>query len=301
MINKITVTNYLNESLELELKHPEKSGLLVQDITGLGPGKANINSTEMATMDGSIYNSSKLGSRNIVFTFKLLGSPTIELTRQKTYKYFPIKKLVTILFETDERICQISGYVESNDPVMFSNQTSTQISIICTDPYFYSLEPNETIFSGVEPNFTFPFSNESTSEKLINVGDIIINQEQTVYYDGEGEVGIVINIHALGEFTNLSIYNYKTQETMIIDTNKLETLTGSPILPGDDIIISTVKGNKYAILLRNGVYTNILNCIDRNSNWFVLTKGDNLFIYTVSTGNTNIQFRIQNKIVYEGI
>jgi len=54
MINSITVTNHLDESVKLELRFPEKSGFLVQGVTGLGPSKANINSTELSTTDGSV-------------------------------------------------------------------------------------------------------------------------------------------------------------------------------------------------------------------------------------------------------
>ena len=51
MIKSITVINPKGESLELDLFHPEKSGLIVKSITGLGPPKANINSTELARAD----------------------------------------------------------------------------------------------------------------------------------------------------------------------------------------------------------------------------------------------------------
>ena len=46
---------------------------------------------------------------------------------------------------------------------------TTQISIVCPDPYFYSAGPdgtNTTIFYGVEPLFEFAFSNESLTESL---------------------------------------------------------------------------------------------------------------------------------------
>jgi hypothetical protein len=68
MIKSVTVTNYLGESIKMELGFPEKSGFLIQNIDGLGPGKATINLTQFATSDGSLFNSAKLNERNIVFT-----------------------------------------------------------------------------------------------------------------------------------------------------------------------------------------------------------------------------------------
>lgn len=304
MINSITVTNYLGESLKLEMRFPEKSGFLILSMDGLGPTKATINKTNLATSDGSIFNSSRIDSRNIVLLLKLLESPTIEATRQKSYKYFPIKKRVRFLIETDTRICETYGYVETNEPNIFSKNEITQISIICPDPYFYSAGgagKQTTIFSGIESQFSFPFSNESPTEDLLVMGNILMKQEQTVFYRGDSEIGIMIYIHALGAVTNLTIYNLFTRETMQINTDRLQTLTGNGIIAGDDIIISTTKGQKSIQLFRNGIYTNILNCLDKNCDWFRLTKGDNVFAFTADTGSTFLQFRIENQIVYEGV
>lgn len=304
MIKNITVTNYLGESLLLELMFPENSGFVIKEITGLGPSKAVINSTELSTSDGSVFNSSRIESRNIVFNLKILASPTIEAARQKLYKYFPIKKRIKLQFETDTRICDIFGYVETNEVVIFSNQVSTQISVICPDPYFYSAgsyAKTITLFSGVEAAFEFPFSNESLTLPLLVFGEIRLDQERNIYYNGDSETGLTIYIHALGEATNLTIYNIATSEFMKIDTVRLTTLTGFPIIAGDDIIISTIKGGKYISLLRGGSYINILNCLDLNSTWFQLTKGDNQFGFVAETGGTTLQFRVENYKVFEGI
>ena len=52
MIRAVTVTNYLGESKRFELAFPEESGFAVQSISGLGPSKADINTTEISTNDG---------------------------------------------------------------------------------------------------------------------------------------------------------------------------------------------------------------------------------------------------------
>ena len=301
MIKSITVTNYLGDSIVLELGRPEESGLLIKNITGIGAPKADINTTEISTNDGSLFNSSRLEKRNIVFTIAFLFKETIEDARQLTYKYFPIKKNVTLLFETDNRICSIVGYVEKNDPGVFSKAESTQISIICPDPYFYSNALQTTIFYGVEPMFEFPFENNSTTDKLIELGTIRNETERYVNYNGDSEIGLQIKIHAIGEASGISIYNIKTREEMDIDTDKLIALTGKGLIASDDIIINTFTGMKSVTLVREGVSTNILNCLSRNPSWFRLTKGDNVFAYTAKTGEANLQFRIENKIIYEGI
>ena len=304
MIKSVTITNHLDESIKLDLFNPEESGFIIKSIEGLGPVKANINFKELATNDGSIDNSARLSSRNIVMSLQFMESPTIEETRLKSYKYFPIKRNIKFLIETDSRICETIGRVETNVPTIFSNAEGCQISILCSNPYFYSAGENgtnQTIFYGTDPLFEFPFSNESLTEDLIEFGSIENRTEGTIYYDGDAEIGITIQIHAVGEAEGLVIYNTKTREIMRINDDKLKSLMGSGIQAGDEITITTSRGEKGIYMLRSGVTTNILNSLEKPIKWFQLSKGDNTFAYTASAGLTNLQFRIENKVIYEGV
>ena len=302
MIKSITVTNYLGDSLKLELAKPEKSGFIVETMGGLGAGKATINTTEVATNDGSLYNSARVSSRNITLGLRFLENPSVEDIRQKSYKYFPLKKPVTLRIETDNRLSEIEGYVESNDPDIFSKEEGTDISIICPFPFFHSALGNQvTVFSGIEPMFEFPFSNESLKEKLLLMGEIRKKAENVIVYEGDVETGITITIHAMGEASNITIYNVSTRESMSIDTVKLASMTGSGIVAGDDIIICTVRGQKSVTLVREGDEFNILNCLNKNADWFQLSKGNNIFAYTATEGDSNLQFKVENRILYEGV
>lgn len=304
MIKKITVTNYLGDTIDLELSRPELSGFVVLSVDGLGSGKADINTTEMSTNDGSLYNSARVPSRNITISLRYLGTDNIEEIRHESYKYFPLKRKVTLRITTDTRIAEIDGYVESNEPNIFSSEEGADVSIICPYPFFYSAEGDgtqTTIFSGVEPMFEFPFCNDSLTENLLIMGEIQHKTENVIVYEGDVETGIKITIHAIGPATNVSIYNVTTREVMRINTDRLKVLTGSEIIASDDIIIDTTRGQKSAILIRNGVETNILNCVDRDSDWFELSKGDNILAYSAEFGNEFLQFKVENKLVYEGV
>lgn len=306
MIKKISVTNYLGEKIELELTRPDLSGLVVKSISGLGPATAHINTTKVASFDGSTFNSARLNERNIVLTllYYETDEETIEDVRQKTYKYFPEKKKLKFVIDTDNRSLQIEGYVEKNEATIFSKSSGCTISIICPDPYWYGdgEDANHSIiFNGVESMFEFPFQNNSLTENLIEMSVINNLSEKVVTYNGDSEIGVTISMHALGEVRNVTIYNTLTRETMILDTDILEQLTGHPIIKGDTITISTVKGNKSAKLLRNAETYNILNCIRRGSDWFTLSKGDNIFAYIVEYGIGNLQFRIDHKVRYDGV
>ena len=303
MINSIEVINYLGESEVFELARPEKLGLAIKNIDGLGPGKANINTTAIASYDGSVFDTARLGNRNIVITFLLLQyENTIEQARLTTYKYFPIKKEVTLIFHTDSRDVSIKGKVESNEPNIFSKDEETKISIICPDPYFYDLGFTKQSFSTLSPLFEFPFECDMGNDKPIIFGNIEQFAEGNIVYTGDADTGVIIRIHALGTAKNITIFNLSTSEQFSISDEAVTTIVGSSITAGDDIEICTMVGQKSITLSRAGTAYNILNAVDKNSDWFMLKKGDNIFSYTIGVGETSdLQFVIESNILYEGI
>lgn len=303
MIKTITVTNSQDESLTLELTKPLDTGIWVVNVDGLGPVKANISTSEVVTYDGTIFNSVRAEERNIVLDLVFDGTDIEEL-RHKTYQYFPVKEMVTLLVSTDHRLCEISGYVESNDVSIFSSLESAQISIICPEAWFRDMSYEGTLaveFYGIDRLFEFPFSNESLTEKLIEFGKIRYSFEETFEYVGEVETGFLITIHALGDVGDITIADVDTNEFMTIYADKLESVTGSALVSGDSIVISTVKGSKYARLLRNGVYTNILNCLDRDSTWFQVKQGYNTFSYSLETDSDNVEISINVQNLFQGV
>ena len=304
MINSIIVTNYLNEEIEMELRRPEKSGFLVERVEGIDPPKADINTTELATRDGALYNSARTVFRNISLVLKYYSldpSVSIEDLRQKSYRYFPIKKKVTIKFLSDNRECYTEGYVESNEIDIFSKNVGCVISIKCPDPYFYDLVKTTTLLGSIVSEFEFPFSNESLTENLIELSSILVGGFINVQYDGEAETGAVFKVHMIGPAENITIYNYITLESMVFHTDFLSTWDPAGLVAGDDLIISTLRGEKYVRLLRDGVYYNVLNGFDLDSTWLQLKKGENIIGFSATSGASNLQISIEHHTMYEGV
>lgn len=318
MIKSITVKNDRDESIVLELMRPDKSGFVVKSIEGLGPVKATISTTKIATLDGNRYNNSRMDTRNIVLSlefYRMFDSKgnylSIEDIRKQSYRYFPQKRKVTLYVETDTNTLMTEGYVETNEPNIFSKNESTSISIICPDPMFYSVKQVETVFSGVQPAFTFPVYTNTSSVSYNSVtypprtelkfGDIYTLRMHNVYYDGDMTVGLTAYIHATAETSTITVYNTSTSERMTIDSDKIAQMTDHPIIAGDTIIINTHPGNKNITLLRDGEQINILNCLDRHSKWLTLQKGDNLFAFESDTGSTGLQFTVQHRNAYVGV
>lgn len=302
MIRDIEITNQQNETLAIELANPEKSGFAILDISGLGPIKADINVLDNGINDGAIYNSARANTRNIVLSLRFIGTD-IEKLRQKTYQFFPLKQEIQFVVHADNRTGVIDGYIESNEPTIFSKTEGCKISIICPSPYFRTDANNQrnTVFSGNDAMFEFPFSNESLTAPLIEFGAVRHDTAGNVVYDGDAGVGITITITAIANVSVIHIYNALTRETMTLDTTKIETITGSQFDSGDKIIISTVKNKKSIRLLRDGVYYDIFRCLDLKSDWFTIYKGDNVFSYTADPDVANLQFQIENDVLYEGM
>jgi hypothetical protein len=316
MIDSVTVTNELNESLDLILTRPELSGFVVTSIDGLGPVDANINMTELATLDGAIFNSARLNSRQITISLRFLENPTIEDTRLRSYKYFPIKKKVRLTFNdpvdtemirnnnitiTGKRKCYVEGMVEKNEPDIFSKEESCKITIKCADPYFYYNGADQLNFFGIIPLFEFPFSNESLSENLINFGEIQQVTNGTFFYDGDSNTGVEITIYTTGPVTGIWIVHQETGAQMRIDDTKLAALMGGTgFTAGDTMIINTNRGKKSIRMFRGGHETNVLNSLIAPIDWFQIVKGYNTFSYHAQ-GLQNMRFTVTYKLTYEGI
>ena len=306
MIKSITAENYLGEKIKIKLTDMDPDhGLLVKSVRGLGPAKADISTTTLSGYDGSLYNSARVNPRNIVMEFYFTNSPRIEDARQRTYQYFPLKKPVNLTIETDNRVVETVGYVESNEVDLWSQAEFNQVSLICPDPYFYALDEITTLLWGSNPTFEFPFSNEigtsPVGTKNLEFSQIEITTDKVIYYDGEVDTGVNISIRCLGPLGNIIMYNMGTQETMKVDTAMIATITGEPVKYGDEILINTKKGSKSIQLLRSGLYTNIFNCLRRDTDWFTLSKGDNYFKYFIESGENNAIITIKHKNAYEGV
>lgn len=304
MIRSITVTNPNKESLVLDLFKPELSGLAVTNITGISPSKATINANELATMDGGVFSSARLPSRSIVLTIQPLFAPTIEDSRQKLYRYFPLKGKVDLVIQTDNRHVRISGYVESNETPIFAKAETATISILCPDPYFYDVDPASLDIELVLPSFEFPIENTSLTESTMEIGVILDHSRATIYYNGDTETGMLVSIVPKSTLlSDITIYREETPERMIINIDRINAITGSPLSIGDEIHISTIKGDKYVRLLRAGAYHNIIGAFNRASDFMSLKPGENQIGFMTATPEHELNYmvNVQYRTAFGGV
>ena len=259
----------------------------VYKITGLNPPKATINSSVNTTTDGSSINSVRLDNRNIVIYIALEGD--IEVNRINLYKYFPIKKPVTLYFTNGTREVYIEGTVELIECDLFVKRQVAQISIICNKPYFKAVDSLITSFGDINSLFEFPFS---IGKAGIEFSAITVNQRKSIINAGDVETGVIIELFSVGTVVNPILYNVFTGEQMALNFT-MET--------SDKIVINTNVGEKAITLIRNGVSYNAMGYMTPDSVWFELQSGDNVFTYDATEGTGNLQITFTTSLLYGGV
>lgn len=280
---ELTVENKYGE----QLNFAANSDYSVIIESGLTPPAATINTSTIATMDGSVFNSSFINQRNIVLTIYPVNS--VESNRINLYKYIKSKQYVKLYLKNGQRDVWIDGYVESIEGNLHEAPQKLQVSIICPDPYFKSMQGISTSFSSVFDAFSFPFAIDETGVPLSTLS---IYSEKNVNNPSDDETGIIIELYARDTVLEPTIYNQTTNEYFTIEY-EMQT--------GDRIVIDTRKGKKSITAIHDGVESNIINRMVRGSKWFQLITGDNIFAYECIYGASNLQITFILQPIYEGV
>jgi Phage tail protein len=204
------------------LNTPETDLYEIRNIDGLGPIKANVNTSQLGSVDGESYAGSSVGARNIVLTIGMKPdwvewSP--EALRRQLDNYFMPKKRLGLVFDTMERPqTYIRGYVESAEPNIFSKDPETQVSIICPEePYFREYDVH--------------YVEGTTTDDPI-----------TIDYPGTVETGIRVDV---GAFHDTAPFPGQIQ---IFSGGNLMTITKPGLLASNmGVGMSSLPGLKYVI------------------------------------------------------
>lgn len=259
----------------------------VYKVTGLQPPPVALHSSSNATSDGITVSGAKAAERNIVIYVAM--ERDIEASRINLYKYFPLKKTVTVYFKNGSRDVSIEGYVELIECDLFTNKQVAQISIICPQPYFKAVEELISYFSDITSLFTFPFSIPAEGVAL---SSITSNVRKSIINAGDIESGIMVSLYATGTVVNPVIYDVFERTHMKLNFT---------MLSNDEIVINTNVGKKSVTLIRNGVASNLLGYMAADSTWMTLKAGDNVFTYDSESGNSSLQITFRTAVLYGGV
>lgn len=269
-----------------------ESQFQVFKIDGLNPPNANINFTDIAGMDGARFNSSKLETRNLVIYIKLCGD--VEANRILLYQYFSTKESCKFYYKNGQRDVFIEGYVQTVEVTPFTNNQIMQVSLICPQPYFKSIDEVVADISKLVFDFQFPFSINNNVPVTISHFDS--DRLTTVWNNSDSESGVIIEITVLAAISKIMLRNTNTNESMTINNS-------SGFQAGDVVTINTYRGEKAVSLMRNMVKTNLFSMLQSGFTFFQLAAGYNEFTYQIDNGNNDEWVRVNFKYhsMYRGV
>ena len=311
MVKKVWIVNYTGEQVEYNIEGVDvenNNGLFITEIEGLGPTGADIIFTKMVNVDGSLYNSKRINERNIIIHGRFLDAETVEEARYKSYRLFPLGKPLQIWVWTDNRVGFTTGYVEKNEPNIFSSAEDMQISIVCESPTFVDGN-GQTIdhFSNTEALFEFVYENEGM-EPNTEFGNYIENRICQINYRGEGEVGyrMIIYDQGPGGCEDPELFFHRTGERLTFKLTHIWEELHHGMLPGDFIelvVLDKEKGCYYHSVdtARN---FNIINDVEgiATFSWPKLVPGDsNKFTITAIPNSDDLKVYVSYLTEYQGV
>lgn len=267
-----------------------ESDFQILSVRGLNPPNAQINTSKIAGLDGSKFNSSTMNERNLVIMIKLRGD--IERNRIRLYSFFRSKEWCKFYYKNNSRDVYIEGYVESVECDLFSNKEIVQVSIICPNPYFKGVEEIIDDISKSLAAFEFPFAIDI--DDPIEFSTVDNSKITNIFNDSESETGVIITIDVLSTISTIQIKGTSRGETFTLDYN---------FVKNDRITIDTNKGEKSVSLLRNAATINLFSAVRKGSTFFQLDIGNNFFSYLIDDGinDSAVQIFFKHYAMYGGV
>lgn len=241
----------------------ETDFIQIRNIEGLGPVEASVNTAPLGSMDGESFTGSVVGKRNIVITAVLNPDwATFDMAelRRLYYRYFMTKMPVRLVFYNDDlEPVEITGFVETSEPNIFSKDGEIVTSILCPDPYFTAVSP--TVHNGL------------SSIDGSNGTDIT--------YLGNIETGFHVKVNALSGPTPTSIA-IQIREALDSYFRVAASVTETKYFEAH-----SVSGEKYVqnVDLGTGIITNLLSKVESGSKWPTIQPGVNEFSVITNSGS----------------
>ena len=238
-------------------------------ITGLNPPEAQINLVPLVAMDGARYNSARIETRELVLTIRVNGS--VETNRIRLYNYFRTKRAVTFFYANGTLDVSIDGYVQTVETDLFSKGEIVQVTILCPFPYFAALDAVIADSTRALAEFEFPFSINTDAPVFISSLDagggaiLLTNSTDT-------ECGFILDADLKQDCGEIVVKNLTSGGAL--------TLRGS-FLAGDDVRVSTVRGQKSILIIRGGEILNGFSTLTDGSVFWQVVPGENVVEYMI--------------------
>lgn len=271
-----------------------KQRFIISNAEALHGVEVETSESESPYTDGSEIDNVKALPRGIELTLTLRGN--IQQSIDFITSYVKSKQVVTLREISNGRDITIKGIVNISPYNRMQRLCKLVLSIYCNKPYWEDIEEVVGIIDDVINLLYFPSEgqyftangrpfgvvNNSLTKDLINDGDTITGALFTIAATGE-VVNPQINCDSGEQVGNFMRFNLTLQD-------------------GDELIINTIKGEKYLTLNGSDTYngTPLLDLLEfKGVDWLQLEQGTNKFAITVASGQQNVYFNASYKRLYE--
>lgn len=258
-VTKYALSLFGSETIELPIFSASiMDKFILKSITGLGPPDfaVNLGKTIYQT---SAYQGNQPQQRQLVVLMGLnpnyaIGE-TVESLREILYGLIGTDESDALDFEVwndDEQVAIIAGWVSKVEPAIFSKDPLMQITIECIAAYFNA--PNPVIV------------------------DLTTMSKVTLSFTNVGSIGTGFKL-AITLTSALSSYQISNAFGHMNVTYGFHS--------GDQIIFDTRDGTRDVVRVRAGVSLSLIDMLDDNSKWLHVTRGLNAITMSSSAFNYN--------------
>ena len=256
---------------------------VVVEFEGFNPPPASLFTSKSPNRKGSKKNGSTLDERALLFQIKILGD--IEENRNALYEWTDTETELKIYYKNGVKSVYCVGTVTDCDVPLCTDNEIMTIAITCPDPYLKDLQEIAIEISNLLKQFTFPFAIDAVGIPFSTIRE----DNKTNVFNSGAETGAIIRIKALGEVSNITLYD-ANDATRVFSVNM--TLSENEVVE-----IDTERSPRTVKLIHvDGTTENILRYIGHNPTWFQLKKGNNIFGFTASVvANVEVTFSFTTK------
>lgn len=217
----LILTNENGDSIDLY----DDPGMAITSTDGFGIN-AEVTTQANGSSDGAYYVNATIPVRDISITVQYFSDTgDSELDKLRLINVCKIRQRIKLHYISPHKNCYIYGYIKSVDTPENSYPMTSQINLICPDPYWISDE-DETVVD-------------------------IQNGEATIKYDGDVPTGFVTTIHFSAAYRGVRItVNDKYFESDDNYASKYHTTGGFAV--SSAVVINSCHGEKQIRYYANG-------------------------------------------------
>lgn len=262
-------------------------------IDGQTEADTSIASAVIGGIDGDTVNNIQATPRTIILDLRPRAGVDVEEAKRAILKYVKLKQQGGLLWTQNNRTVIINGIVEAVEMPRWTKSAVMQITLHCEQPFWEDLD---NVIQQINEAIDLHYFTDSPADMLyfpaegIPLGEYDTIRTKTFYNNGDVAVGLEIRILAHAAVTNPIIYDQNGNFFGV-------GYEGNPLvmLEGDEIVITTHKGNKKVVYKGANIYDKI----KPRSSWLQLDAGENLFtINSDDDSLTNMSFSLIYKQRY---